>query len=123
MPGIELPPAPPDGANIGNWTSNLPQNFALDQNFPNPFNPLTVIRYQLPVESRVKLKISNILGQEVKRLADEIQDAGYKSVVWNSTNDQGNPVASGIYFYRMEATSVNDPTNIFSQVRKLILMR
>ncbi len=103
--------------------ANLPKEFALEQNYPNPFNPLTVIRYQLPVQSHVTLRIYNLLGQEVKTLVNEIRDAGYESVEWNSTNNYGNALASGMYFYKLEATSVNDLNKTFTKVRKMLLVR
>ena len=91
---------------------------------------MPVIRYHLPtgqaglpVESRVTLKIYNLLGQEVKTLVAEVKEAGYQSVEWNSTNNLGNSLASGVYFYRMEATSAADPSKQFTQVRKLLLLK
>ena len=103
----------------------MPKQFALEQNYPNPFNPLTVIRYSLPgvgqdgiLSYRVTLKIYNVLGQVVKTLVDEIQDAGYKSVKFDASS-----LSSGVYFYRMEAVSVSDPSKSFMQVRKLLLLK
>ncbi len=89
----------------------LPKQFALAQNFPNPFNPSTTIRYDLPKDSRVSLKLFDILGQEVAALVNEEQKAGYKSFVWNS-----NSVASGVYLYRLQAGD-------FVQTRKLLLLK
>ncbi|MFH2004249.1 MAG: FlgD immunoglobulin-like domain containing protein, partial [Bacteroidota bacterium] len=109
--------------NVADDTDGIPKTYALKQNYPNPFNPITVLKYQLPVTSNVMFKIYNILGQEVKTLTDEIQDAGYKSIEWNSTNNSGNIVASGVYFYRIEATSVSDPSKSFTQIRKMLLIR
>lgn len=113
--------------NIGTTESKeevcLPSVFSLYQNYPNPFNPITIIKYQLPVASKVEVKIYNILGQEVKTLVDEIQDAGYKSVEWHSTNNFEKNVASGVYFYRIEATSTTDPSKSFTHVRKMLLLR
>ncbi len=102
---------------------NLPTTFSLHQNYPNPFNPITKIEYGLPVTSNVKLRIYNILGQEVIKLVDEIQEPGFKIVQWNSINNYGNSVASGIYFYRLEATGSNNPSQIFTKVRKMILLK
>lgn len=93
-----------------------PNTFTLNQNYPNPFNPVTTIIYQLPEVGKVSLKIYDILGQEVKSLIDEVQKPGYKAVEWNSTNNLGQNVASGIYFYRLEA-------GIFSETKKLILIK
>ena len=76
--------------------------FALAQNHPNPFNPTTTIRYDLPKDSKVVLKIYNILGQEVRTLVNTTETFGRKSVVWDGKNDLGNPVSSGVYVYRIE---------------------
>jgi len=102
---------PPEGI-------ELPKEFALRQNFPNPFNPTATIPYQLPSESRITLRIFNILGQLVETLNDDIEQAGYKSVNWNASS-----FASGIYFYQLEATSVANPSKTFTQVRKMCLVR
>ena len=101
----------------------LPKEFAIDQNFPNPFNPTTAIKYQIPVSSNVTLRIFNIMGEEIKTLVNAIQDPGYKSIEWNSTNNAGNPVASGIYFYRIDAVDVNNSANSFVQVKKMLLLK
>ena len=107
-----------------NNTNNVPQHpqipvvFALHQNYPNPFNPLTVLTYDLPVDARVKLIIYNTLGQVVRTLADDVEDAGFKSVQWNASD-----VASGVYFYRIEAVGLDDPTRTFTQVRKMVLVK
>jgi hypothetical protein len=97
---------------------NTPIRTELYQNYPNPFNPTTSIKYQLPFNSQVKLKIYNVLGQQVDLLTDEIQQAGFKSITWNA-----NDAASGVYFYKLEAVSVGDPSKIFTQVKKMLLVR
>ena len=94
------------------------ENYSLHQNYPNPFNPTTSIKYQLPFNSQVKLKIYNVLGQTIALLSDEIQQAGFKSATWNA-----NDAASGIYFYKLEAVSMSDPSKIFMQVKKMVLVR
>ncbi len=101
----------------------LPKKFSLEQNYPNPFNPTTDIKYQLPVISKVKVIIYNIFGQEIVTLADEVQDAGHKNVEWNSINNYGSTVASGVYFYKIDAVGVNDPNKTFVQVRKMLLIK
>lgn len=107
-------------------TSIIPKEFALDQNYPNPFNPATTISYQLPFDSRVKLRIYNVLGQEVQLLVDQVQEAGYKSVEWNarqSDDGQGTASASGIYFYRLDATNLAGHDKSFTHVRKMVLLK
>jgi len=89
----------------------LPATYSLDQNYPNPFNPSTTIRYELPSSSHVRISVFNVLGQVIATLVDEVQDAGYKSVVWKAGN-----VASGVYFYRLQSAS-------FVQTRKMLLQR
>lgn len=81
--------------------SHLPQIFALHQNFPNPFNPVTTLRFEMPAHTRVTLTVYDIRGREVTRLVDGYLGAGYNKVVWNSTDQSGRPVPSGIYFARI----------------------
>ncbi len=80
---------------------HLPQMFALHQNFPNPFNPVTTLHYEMPAHTRVSLTIYDIRGREVIRLVDGYMRAGYNRVIWNSADASGRPVPSGIYFARM----------------------
>jgi flagellar hook assembly protein FlgD len=94
----------------------LPTAFSLSQNYPNPFNPETVIRYALPEDSQVELIIYNILGQQVKVLIDAHQNAGYKAVHWDGRDDDGNEIASGLYFYKIK-------TPKYSESKKMILLR
>ena len=96
----------------------LPRSYSLSQCYPDPFNPTTTIRYELPAHSHVSLKVYNLLGQVVEILVDALQDAGYKQVVWNAGNS-----ASGVYFCRLEAVSVVDPDKNFTGVKKLLLLR
>ena len=81
----------------------VPVTFRVCQNYPNPFNPTTIIKYALPQNEKVKIVIYNMLGQKVKTLVNKHQEAGYYEVNWNSTNDRGTPVGSGIYFYVVRA--------------------
>ena len=102
---------------------DLPTAFSLGQNYPNPFNPTTAIQYQLPSDSRVSVKIFDVAGNEVKTLVNENQNAGFKSVEWNSTNNNGHVVASGVYFYRLTATSSADPSKVFVDTKKMMLLK
>jgi len=81
----------------------LPDEFALHQNYPNPFNPVTTLRYDLAENAMVNIIIHDMLGRQVKTLINRTQDAGYKSVIWNATNDYGKPVSAGIYLYQIQA--------------------
>jgi serine protease len=107
-----------DGSWAGMEPENrtVPQEFWLEQNYPNPFNPATLISWQLAVGKEVKLKIFNLLGQEVRTLVNERQEAGYHSAVWDGRDDSGNQVASGIYLYRIKAGE-------FVSIRKMVFLR
>jgi len=96
---------------ILSWRSVVPTEFALSQNYPNPFNPTTTIEYQLPIETKVTLKIYNILGQEVETIINDNQQAGYYSLKWNPSR-----FATGVYIYRLV-------TKDFVQAKKMILMK
>jgi chitinase len=98
--------------------AGLPKEFGLEQNYPNPFNPNTTIKYHLPVAGKVMLRLYNILGELVATLADEVQNAGYKSVEWNSGN-----CSSGVYFYRLDAVNVTNPAESYTNVRKMLLIK
>jgi hypothetical protein len=93
-----------------------PATYALFQNHPNPFNPSTEIRFQLPEADWVIVRIFNALGQEIRRLEDKQYEAGLYSIRWDGKDDAGNAVASGVYLYQLQAGS-------FSQVRKMNLVR
>ena len=95
---------------------NVPAEYELLQNFPNPFNPRTVIRYQLPEASEVKLLIYNTQGQVVRTLVSGQIPAGNHSIMWNGTADDGARVASGVYIYRLET-----PAFVFQ--KKLVLTK
>ncbi len=97
--------------------ASIPERYELFQNYPNPFNPNTVIKYNLRHAGNVKLTIYNILGQKVKTLVNQHQDAGHKSIIWNGEDEKQKEVASGIYFYRIE---VEDE---YSAVKKMVLVK
>ena len=80
----------------------LPQGYVLDQNRPNPFNPETTIGYQLPATGKVRLRLFDILGQQVTTLYDGVRDAGYFSASWDGRDTAGHEVSSGVYFYLLE---------------------
>jgi hypothetical protein len=82
--------------------SNLPTTFELSQNYPNPFNASTIIRFALPQSGEVSLSVYNILGQRVRMLANSTMDAGYHQVTWDGTNETGERVSSGVYYYLLD---------------------
>jgi hypothetical protein len=94
-----------------------PERFELFQNYPNPFNAETVVSYLLPVNSHVTLKVYDVLGREVKVLADEVQEAGYKTVSFDA-----NELASGMYFYRLSAIR-KDGMATFAKVNRLMIVK
>ena len=94
----------------------LPDRFNLDQNMPNPFNPATVIGYQLPEAGLVRLAIYNLLGQEVRVLVNETKEAGSFAATWDGADSMGRRVASGIYLYRIQAGS-------FSATKRMLLLK
>lgn len=96
--------------------SGIPADFTIRQNFPNPFNPETNIRYALPKDARVEISVFNTLGQRVKTLINHWQPAGYHSVIWNGTNEAGQPVSSGTYFYSIRAGN-------YSAVKRMLLLK
>jgi hypothetical protein len=95
---------------------SLPTGFALEQNFPNPFNPSTTISYSLPSRGAVQLTVYNILGQRVATLVDQTQAAGSYRVVWNGTDSGGRTLATGIYFSLLKSGS-------FATSKKMILLK
>ncbi len=106
----------PNATSVADNVVELPKTFALYQNYPNPFNPTTTFRYDLPKSSHVKLVIYNMLGQKVRIVINAVQEAGIRSVQWDGKSDAGVQVASGVFFYRLEAGD-------FVKVRKMLLMR
>ncbi len=99
--------------------SDVPDSYSLHQNFPNPFNPETVIHYDLPVQSHVELSVYNMIGQKVATLVNEQIDAGSHSVFWDGKDDSGESLASGLYLYRLKM----DGSEEFVKIRKLVLVR
>jgi hypothetical protein len=112
----ELPPPPPNTSTPN--SVEAPKAFALMQNYPNPFNPVTVIQYQLPVESKVRLRVYNLLGQIIADLEDGVESAGNQLVEWNASG-----VSSGVYYYRLEAVASANPEISFTKMKKMVLIR
>jgi len=94
----------------------IPEVFALHQNYPNPFNPTTQIRYDLPEDALVSINIYDLMGRSIKSLVNSNQSAGYRSIQWDATNNQGQPVSAGLYLYTIQAGK-------FRQTKKMILLK
>ena len=101
---------------LSSQAETVPNDFNVIQNNPNPFNPVTTLRYKLPRESFVNITIYNMLGNLVNNLVSQKQIAGYKSVQWNATNNKGQPVPAGVYLYTIQAGE-------FRQTKKMLLLK
>ena len=95
---------------------NNPEQFRLNQNYPNPFNPTTSLAYDLPEDAMVNITIYDMMGRIVSNLVSSQQNAGYKSIQWNATNNAGQPVSAGLYLYTIEAGK-------FRQTKKMVLLK
>jgi len=107
--------AVPTGIGDDNTTA-VPQEYALNANYPNPFNPTTTISYDVRETSNVRVTVFNMLGQEVRTLVNTRQAAGSHEIVWDATNNLGEAVSSGIYLYQLQAGD-------FVQSRKMVLLK
>ena len=114
--GIAAWTSPPIEVPTDTCFNTLPEAFSLSQNYPNPFNSCTIIQYFLPRTCQVRLEIFNILGQKVKELISESLDSGYHTIHWDGRDQNGQVLASGVYFYRLQA----DGTNL---TRKMAILR
>jgi hypothetical protein len=94
----------------------VPVEFALHENYPNPFNPTTTLRFDLPEVSNLTLTIYNMLGQKVRTFNYQNTSAGYHSITWNATNDFGEQVGAGVYLYQLQ-------TKDFVKTRKMVLLK
>ena len=94
----------------------IPETYSLSKAYPNPFNPTTTLQYDLPEDALVNITIYDMMGRQVKALVNGSQTAGYKSIQWNATNNQGQPVSAGLYLYTIEAGE-------FRQTKKMVLLK
>ena len=115
-----LPQLAPDGnycpSNVGIKKITNVTSFQILPNYPNPFNPVTTLHYDLPEDGLVNITIYDMMGRVVSNLVSSQQRAGYKSIQWNATNEQGHPVSAGLYLYTIEAGE-------FRQTRKMVLLK
>ncbi|RKY61303.1 MAG: hypothetical protein DRP96_03595 [Candidatus Neomarinimicrobiota bacterium] len=94
----------------------IPKVFALHNNYPNPFNPITTINYDLPKDANVRIVIYDLMGKEVRTLVNTHQKAGYQTIHWNALDNSGRCVSSGFYFYVMDAGN-------FHKAQKMLLLK
>jgi hypothetical protein len=106
-----------NGHSVEYTDTEIPKVYSLAQNFPNPFNPSTRIQFTLPVKGNVSLKIYNVAGQLVKTLQDGVMDAGSHEITWDGSNNLGANVASGVYFYKINAG------DNYENMKKMVLLR
>jgi len=95
---------------------NIPEYYVLHNAYPNPFNPLTTINYDLPKNSFVRIDIYDLMGRKIKTLVNENMKAGYRSIHWNATDDLSKPVSAGLYIYTIQAGE-------FMKTKKMVLIK
>ncbi len=93
-----------------------PYEYALHENYPNPFNPITTLRYDISKDSFVSITVYDLLGNVVNNLVNTNQSSGHKSVQWNATDNLGQPVSAGVYLYTIEAGD-------FRHTKKMIFLK
>ena len=96
--------------------NDMPTVYKVHQNHPNPFNPVTTLRYDLPQDAMVNITIYDMMGRVVNNLVSSQQNAGYKSIQWNATNNMGQPVSAGLYLYTIQAGELR-------QTKKMVLLK
>jgi hypothetical protein len=104
------------GSAIKPVAETLPKAFALKQNFPNPFNPITSIAFEMPKAENIRLTVYNMLGQSVRTLVNDHRDAGRYTVLWDGRDDAGHMVGSGVYFYQIQAGT-------FTKTAKMVFLK
>jgi len=105
-----------DVVNVDNYKVLFPDKLRIYNAYPNPFNPVTSLSYDLPYNSVVKITVHDMMGRVVKTLVNDSQTAGFKSVQWNATNDRNEPVSAGLYLYSIQAGE-------FRQTKKMVLLK
>ena len=96
---------------------DAPRVLAINQNYPNPFNPSTRIDFEVPTQGRTRLDVYDVGGRRITSLIDDVLPAGSQSMIWDGRNSKGEPVASGVYFYRLSVSGHQ------SLMRKMVLLK
>ena len=105
-----------DGLELSNDIFQYPAKYNLNNCYPNPFNPITTLRYDLPKDALVNITVYDMMGRVVKTMVNTEQKAGYKTTQWNATNNAGQPVSAGLYLYTIQAGK-------FRQTKKMVLLK
>ena len=95
---------------------NLPTKVKLNQNYPNPFNPITKISYEMPSDGFVKVFIIDMMGRQVKTLVESSHVSGMRSVTWNATDNNDQPVSAGVYLYKIQTIGI-------TKTRKMVFLK
>ena len=103
-------------SSLGLGGNDIPSVFSLRNNYPNPFNPTTQIKYGLPEDAVVSVTIYDVMGRSIRSLMNEKQSAGYHSIGWDAKNDMGENVAAGMYIYVLQA-------GVFKATKKMVLLK
>ena len=101
---------------LSNEDLSIPNRFYLHQNYPNPFNPTTVINYDMQNDGQTLIEIMDVRGNHVRTLINDYVQMGSRSITWDATNDYGERVPAGIYFYMLR-------TNNYMQTQKMVLLK
>ena len=101
---------------INDHANDIPIQYSLNQNYPNPFNPITRIDFTIAKDSFVNITVFDISGNEIKGLINSNYRSGSKTIHWNATNEQGEPVSAGVYLYRIQAGN-------FVDTKKMIFLK
>ena len=91
-------------------------NYSIQQNYPNPFNPITILEFNIPFKCLVNITIYDLIGKKVKTLLNQTQNAGQRSIIWDATDDYGQPVSAGIYLYQIKAGQ-------YVSTKKMVLLK
>ena len=113
---MTIPPTDTTEPSVSVEQPALPTEFGLSRNYPNPFNPVTEIKYQLPEPAKVVIRIYGLLGAKVRTLIDEEVEAGFHTIQWDATDEAGNQMPSGVYILTMMAGDLRS-------VQKISLIR
>lgn len=123
LPAGYIPPVSVESAQDG----IMPQDFNLQQNFPNPFNPQTTIEYDLPIKCLITVEVFNAVGQRIRLVNSQNQGPGHAVFVWDGFDDHGEQMGSGVYLYRVTALTINGEDNnanvLFQRTKKMLLVK